>query len=57
MKRHHEQSIMNKAGAANGTDGERGTNSDAVTGPYGEKYGTDSKNMTSVTKNFLVDGL
>jgi len=39
----------------NGTDGGRGIDSDKVTGPCEEKYGMDSKNMTSAdTKCFLL---
>ena len=37
---------------------EREIDSDAVTRPFEEKQGTDSKNVTSAdTKYFLVDGL
>jgi len=46
------------AGAGNREDGERGTDSSVVTGPYKEKYEIDLKNVTSAdTKYFLVDGL
>jgi len=48
-----EDTSWTGAHAGNETDGERGTYSDAVTRPYREKYGTDSKD----TKYFLVDGL
>ena len=47
-----------EAGVGNGTDRERGTVSDAVRGAYLEKYGLDSKNVTSAyTKYFLVERL
>jgi len=41
-----------EAGAGNGTYSEREIVSKAVTGFCGEKYGTDSKNVTSTDKIF-----
>jgi len=47
-----------EAGVGNDTDSEGGTVSDTVSGICVEKYGTDSKNVTSAgTKYFMVDGL
>ena len=47
-----------EAGVGNDIDSEEGTVSDIVTGTCGEKYGIDSKNVTSAeTKYFLVKGL
>jgi len=47
-----------ETGVGNDTDSEGGTVSDMVSGTYVEKYGTDSKNVTSSdTKYFLVEGL
>ena len=46
------------SGAGNRTDGRRGIDSDAITGLCGEKYGMDSKIVTSAdSKYFLVEGL
>ena len=53
-----EETSWITVGAGKGTNDEREIDSDAVTGPCGEKRGTDSKNVTSAdTKYFLVDGL
>jgi len=47
-----------EAGVGNDTDNEVGTVSAIVIRTCGEKYKTDSKNITSAeTKYFLVDGL
>ena len=47
-----------EAGVGNDTDSKGGTVSDIVTGTCGEKYGIDSKNVTSTdTKYFLVERL
>ena len=47
-----------EAGIGNDTNNEGETVSDMVTGTCVEKYGTDSKNVTSTdTKYFLVEGL
>jgi len=47
-----------EASVDNGIDSEGGTISDIVIRTYGEKYRTDSKNVTSAdTKYVLVEGL
>ena len=47
-----------KAGINNGTVSDGGTVSDIVIGTCGEKYETESKNVTLAdTKYFLVEGL
>jgi len=47
-----------EAGVSNNTNSEEGIVSDIVTETYGEKYRTDSTNVTSSdTKYFLVGGL
>ena len=49
-----EEALGAGAGADNGTDGGRRKDSNTVTGPYGKKYETDSKNMTSADTILLV---
>jgi len=41
-------------GVSNGTDNERGIVSKVVTGCCREKYGTDSKNVTSAEKKYFL---
>jgi len=42
-----EETAATGADADNGTDGGRRIDSDVVSRPCGEKYGTDSRNVTS----------
>ena len=47
-----------EASAGQGRDSGRGTDADAVPGTDGEKYGTDTKNVASADKKYiLVEGL